>query len=391
MSVEAFENPLIFNLLVFTTLLCHLFKLGVHLNLRFLFVGHSLELLFLGHPRREVGNSVLEAFFEVNLRLPSKELAGLGDIGLSLLRIVRRKWLEDNLGLRVDDVLDSVGKLKNGVFSRVSDVDRAHVVSVHKADESIHLVVNVAEAASLVTLTVNGDGLVAKRLDNEVADNTAIIFKHARTVGVEDTGDADLKIVLAVVLHAESFGDTLAFIVARSDADRVDISPVFLNLRVDLRISVHFRGGSDEESGLAALSKTEHVHSTEHVGLDSFDGVVLVEDGGGRARKVVHLVNFKLDRVNDVMANELEARVANVLVNVGLLPREAVVHADDLIQLILEETVDEVGTDETSTTSNQNPLHRAANASGVEDKLLLSGRVELGSLSRHADRCGWIL
>jgi len=334
---------------------------------------------------------VLEAFFEVNLRLPSKELAGLGDIGLSLLRIVRRKWLEDNLGLRVDDVLDSVGKLKNGVFSRVSDVDRAHVVSVHKADESIHLVVNVAEAASLVTLTVNGDGLVAKRLDNEVADNTAIIFKHARTVGVEDTGDADLKIVLAVVLHAESFGDTLAFIVARSDADRVDISPVFLNLRVDLRISVHFRGGSDEESGLAALSKTEHVHSTEHVGLDSFDGVVLVEDGGGRARKVVHLVNFKLDRVNDVMANELEARVANVLVNVGLLPREAVVHADDLIQLILEETVDEVGTDETSTTSNQNPLHRAANASGVEDKLLLSGRVELGSLSRHADRCGWIL
>mmetsp|Transcript_14834 Transcript_14834/g.28216 ORF Transcript_14834/g.28216 Transcript_14834/m.28216 type:complete len:312 (+) Transcript_14834:442-1377(+) len=303
---------------------------------------------------------------EVDLRLPSKELAGLGYIGLPLLRIIRRKWLEDNLSLGVDDVLDGIGEFENGVFSGVSDVDGAHVVAVHEANKSINLIVYITEATSLVALPVDGDRLVTKGLDNEVANNTTVVLKHTRTICIKDTCDADLKVVLAMILHAKSFRDTFAFIVAGADTDWVNISPVLLHLRVHLGISVDFGSGCDEESGLASLGQTKHVDGTEHVGLDGLDGIVLIENGGSRTGKMVHLVDFQIDRVNDIMANELETGVSDMLVHVGLLPREAVVDTDHLVELILQEAVNEVRANETRTTGNKDPRNRAGNVTGVK-------------------------
>mmetsp|Transcript_14832 Transcript_14832/g.28210 ORF Transcript_14832/g.28210 Transcript_14832/m.28210 type:complete len:260 (-) Transcript_14832:35-814(-) len=259
---------------------------------------------------------MLETLLELDFRLPSKKLSSLGDIRLPLFRIIGRKWFEDDLGLRVYDILHGFGKLENGVLAWVADINWAHVLAVHKADKSLDLVVDIAEAAGLVAFTIHGNGLTPKGLDDEVADYTTIVLKHTRTVRVEDTCDTDLKLMLTVVLHTERFGNTFPLIVAGADADRVDISPVFLNLRVNFWIPVDFRGRRDKESGLASLRETKHIHGAKHVGLDSFYGVFLVEDRGGWASKMVHLIDFQLDRVNYVVADELEAGVADVLIHI---------------------------------------------------------------------------
>jgi hypothetical protein len=48
--------------------------------------------------------------------------------------------------------------------------------------------------------------------------------------------------MLAVVVEKEGFGAALAFIVAGSRADRIDVAPIVFGLRMDGRIAVDFAG-----------------------------------------------------------------------------------------------------------------------------------------------------
>jgi hypothetical protein len=61
---------------------------------------------------------------------------------------------------------------------------------------------------------------------------------HARTVGIEDAGDLDLKVVLAVIVEEQRLGGALAFVVAGTQTARIDVAPVFLGLRMDGRVAV---------------------------------------------------------------------------------------------------------------------------------------------------------
>src|SRR3954451_15796499 len=45
-----------------------------------------------------------QAFAQVDLRLPAEQVAGLGDVGLALLRVVGRERLMDDLRARLGDV-----------------------------------------------------------------------------------------------------------------------------------------------------------------------------------------------------------------------------------------------------------------------------------------------
>ena len=75
---------------------------------------------------------------------------------------------------------------------------------------------------------------------------------HARPVGVEDPGDLDRQTVLAVIVEEQGFGAALALVVAGARPDRVDVAPIALGLRVDLRVAIDLAGRGLEDRALAA-------------------------------------------------------------------------------------------------------------------------------------------
>ena len=76
-------------------------------------------------------------------------------------------------------------------------------------------------------------------MDDEVGNHAPIIGVHARAIGIEDPHDLYVELVLPMVVEKEGLGAALSFIVARARADRVDIAPIALGLRMDRRISVN--------------------------------------------------------------------------------------------------------------------------------------------------------
>jgi hypothetical protein len=135
---------------------------------------------------------------------------------------------------------DSFGELDDSELVTVTDVNGSSLGSVHEENQTIHKIVDVLEGSGLATVTVHGHILALERLDDEVGDNSAVVWVHSWSEGVEDTGNPDIDIVLPLVAVGEGLGDSLAFVVTCSDTDAVDVTPVFLSLRVLCGITVYF-------------------------------------------------------------------------------------------------------------------------------------------------------
>lgn len=303
----------------------------------------------------EIRDGLHQALFELDLGFPAEFVAGEGDVGLALGGVVAGQGLLDDFRFGAGHGDDFFGQLADGEFVGVAEVAGAGEVSgrFHQADEAVDHVVDVAERAALAAVAVDGDGLVLQRLDDEVGDDAAVVGVHARAVGVEDARDLDFQLVLAVVVEEQGFGAALAFIVAGADADRVDVAPVVLGLRVNRRVAVNLAGGSLEDARLQALGQAEHVDGAMHRGLGGLHRVVLIVNGRGGAGQVVDFVDFHIQREGDVVTHELEARMVVQVVDVALGAGEQVVQAQHFMALF-QQLVAQVRTEEAGAAGDEN-------------------------------------
>ena len=97
------------------------------------------------------------------------------------------------------------------------------------------------------------------------------------------------------------------------------------------RVAVHLGGGGLEDAHLEALGEPEHVDRAVHARLRRLHRVELVMDRGGGARQVVDPVHLDVERPGDVVAHELELRVAQQVLDVLPPGGEEVVHAKNLV------------------------------------------------------------
>mmetsp|Transcript_14162 Transcript_14162/g.36142 ORF Transcript_14162/g.36142 Transcript_14162/m.36142 type:complete len:200 (+) Transcript_14162:69-668(+) len=169
-------------------------------------VGHQrrqpsagLELGAVAQARAEVIHKGHKALVQRHLGRPPERLPRLRDVGLPALGIVRGQRVVHVGRGRLGDSQDLVGQLLNRELPGVAQVDGADLIAVHEADEGIHHVRHIAEAARLRTLAIQRDGLARERLHHKVGHHSAIIFKHARAVRVEDARHPDGHPVLLVV------------------------------------------------------------------------------------------------------------------------------------------------------------------------------------------------
>ena len=156
--------------------------------------------------------------------------------------------------LPVDELEDLLGELADGELAGIAEIDRAGEVVrrvVHQAQQALDQVVDIAEGARLRAVAVDRDGLALQRLDDEVRHDAAVVGVHARAVGVEDARHLDAQLVLAVVVEEQRLGAALALVVAGARADRIDVAPVVLGLRVDRRVAVDLGGRGLEDLGAA--------------------------------------------------------------------------------------------------------------------------------------------
>ena len=124
---------------------------------------------------------------------------------------------------------------------------------VHHFHHGINQVINVAKAAGLLTIAINGDVFALQGLHNEVAHHPAIIGVHAWTISIKDAHYLNVELVLAVVIKKEGFGAALAFVVARANTNRINLAPIRLGLGMDFGVAIDFAGRGLQDPRTGAL------------------------------------------------------------------------------------------------------------------------------------------
>ena len=163
--------------------------------------------------------------------------------------------------------------------------------------------VDVAERARLAAVAEHGDRPVLQRLAQERRDRAAVVRAHARAVGVEDPHDRRVDALLAVVGHRQRLGVALGLVVDAARADRVDVAPVGLGLRMDLRVAVDLGGRRDQEARAVLLGQPERVVRAVGADLERVQRQPQVVDRRRRRGEVVDEVDRLVDeeRLDDVL------------------------------------------------------------------------------------------
>jgi len=103
---------------------------------------------------------VLEGFFEAlaegDLWFPVEESSGFGDVGAATSGVVRGKRLALNWRAGACDSQNLVGALEDSPLDGVADIDRQMFGGTGEKNNAFDKVGDVAEAASLGAITVDG-------------------------------------------------------------------------------------------------------------------------------------------------------------------------------------------------------------------------------------------
>ena len=183
-------------------------------------------------------------------------------------------------------------------------------------------------------VAVDSDGLVFQGLHDKVGDDATIIGMHAGAIGVEDASDFNGHAKLAVKVKKERFGAALPFVVARANADWVDVAPIRFLLGMLMRIAVNFTGRSLQDARAFDFGELEHVDRSVNIRLDRLDGIVLVMNGRSRTCKIVNEIDIEIDRVADIVFDELERGMVEKQGNIFFVPGEEIIEAENRMPLL---------------------------------------------------------
>ena len=201
-----------------------------------------------------------------------------------------------------------LGELEQRELVRVADVHRQVLAALREQDQPADEVVDVAEAPRLRAVAEDRDRLLLQRLADEVRDRAPVVGAHPRAVGVEDPDDRGVDALLAVVGHRQRLGVALRLVVDAARADRVDVAPVRLRLRMHLRVAVDLARRGEQEARALELGEAERVVRPVRADLERLQRQAQVVDRARRAREVVDEVDRLVDpdRVRQVVREEDE-------------------------------------------------------------------------------------
>ena len=245
---------------------------------------------------------MIDTFNEGHFRLPSKYSTGDGDVGLALGGIVLGQFVPDNFRGRTSGFEHYLGQFEHGEFDGIADVHGSAVLGPEQAVDSGDEIVDVAEAAGLGAVAVHGEWFAGEGLVHEVGDDATVVGLHAGAVRIEDTQEAKVEPVVAFVCGADRFTVTLRLVVDRARADRVDVAPVRLGLRVHGGVAVDFAGRRLEETGVVREGHFDEVLRADGPDFERLDRAGQIGRGRGGGGHIDHGLNrFAVGGVGDCL------------------------------------------------------------------------------------------
>jgi len=178
---------------------------------------------------------------------------------------------------------------------------------------------------------------------------------HAWAIRVEDARNADVYVVTAQVIEAQTFSYSLSLVVARTNANGIHMPNIIFILRAVLWVTIDLARGRLQDACFGAFGQAQHVQGANYTHLGRLDGVELVMHWRRWACHVEDLIALSEERLRHVMAYELESRMANKIADIAALAREVIVQAHHLMTLCKKASTQGL-TEKASTTSYQNSL-----------------------------------
>src|SRR5262249_33748708 len=158
--------------------------------------------------------------------LPVQQLPGLGDVRTALLRIVFGQRQISNLAMRTGDLLHQTRTLQDRELVWISNVHWFTNLGSGEAQNAFDLITHVAETTCLRPIAVDGERFAAYGLLHEVGDHTPVIQLQSRTVRIEDAENVRVYPVITQIRHGHGFSEAFGFVVNRTRADGVYMTPI---------------------------------------------------------------------------------------------------------------------------------------------------------------------
>ena len=152
---------------------------------------------------------------------------------------------------------------------------------IGRGEDAVDEVGDVAEAAGLLAVAVDGEGFAAQGLHHEVGDDTAVVWLQAGAVGVEDADQVGVDAVVAMVGRDDGFRESLGLVVDGARADGIDAAPVGFDLGMDVGIAITLRGGGVEEAGVVFAREVEGIDGSGGADEQGLRAKAVVVDGAG--------------------------------------------------------------------------------------------------------------
>ncbi len=238
--------------------------------------------------------------------------------------------------------------------SGFADVDGEMLFGARETDDAVDEIGDVAEAAGLGAVAVDGEGLAFEGLDEEVGDDAAVVGLETGAIGVEDADKVGVDAVVAVIGHDGSLGETLGFIVDGAQADGIDVAPVGFDLWVDFGVAVALGCRGVEVAGVVFAGEVEGVESaggTDEESLGAEAGVVCGAGGRGEVEDEVYFAG--VEWAGDVVLEEAEAALAFEMPEIGEFACAEVVDPDDRVPCS-EQCVTKMGAEKSSGSCDEN-------------------------------------
>src|SRR2546421_4883183 len=115
-----------------------------------------------------------------------------------------------------------------------------------------------------------------------------------RSIGVKNSRDPDIELVLTKVVEEQRLAAALALVVTSACTNWIGVAPISFGLRVFAGVAIYLACGCLENSTAQTLGEAKHVDRTMYGCLSSLHRIMLIVDRRGGARKVPDLVCFHI-------------------------------------------------------------------------------------------------
>jgi hypothetical protein len=156
---------------------------------------------------------------------------------------------------------------------------------------------------------------------------------HPGAVRIEDADYAGIDTVSVPVGPGQGLGKPLGLVVHASRADRIDVAPVVLGLRVHGRVAVDLAGGGEDETGAVPVREAQRVLGSVAAHGQGLEGKTQVVRRRSRAGQMGNGVDGAgdVEAGTDVGLHEREPRAAHQVRDVIRPPGGQVVDACDAV------------------------------------------------------------